>query len=69
MIHGASLGEDDEANARLIAAAPDLLTALEHLIAEYRNADGDGGEIAYEIVKDAIEDVCIPAVRKARGEE
>lgn len=53
--------EVDEANARLIAAAPRLLAALEEIIAHWRNSD----EEAYcsDLATDAIN-----AIREARGE-
>jgi len=53
----------DEANARLIAAAPDLLAALEATAAAFETIDDWYGldELDPSMVRDAI--------RKARGED
>ena len=47
-------------NSRLIAAAPDLLAALDMMLATRRNADSDAGLMA--------EDQARAAIAKARGE-
>ncbi len=55
--------EEDRANARLIASAPELLQALETLLAEHIGYAGDGSE---------DHECCVckmarAAIRKARG--
>jgi len=56
--HVALTNEDAKANARLIAAAPELLAACEAFI----DADSqDGGSLAYVMA--------IEAIKKAKGEE
>lgn len=57
------IGRDDEANARLIAAAPTMLEALQKTLAaiKQREAEGDllwttPGETAGETLRNAIED-------------
>lgn len=54
-------GDDTEANARLIAAAPDLLAALEALVASHGGTIGtsDGHPLAV---------AALTALKKARGE-
>lgn len=47
-----SLPEVDEANARLIAAAPDMLTCIEDFCAAY--APEDGGEMSFEALNDVL---------------
>ena len=55
--------EESQANARLISAAPDLLSALEFLLADYIAIDGEeltGSAIPVETARKAI--------AKAKGE-
>ncbi len=52
--------KEDEANARLIAAAPDLLEALEDFVAAY--SPHDPGSITFEL------DNAKRVIAKARGE-
>jgi len=52
-------GEQQEANAHLIAAAPDLLEALESMCAEFRGYDLPYGSAAYANA--------ISAINKAKG--
>lgn len=74
---GFSGGGNEEANARLIAAAPDLLEALEEMVAthdEPAGFDGKWGKAldeAIEIQKVKIDrrlDQARAAIAKARGE-
>lgn len=58
-----SFRDDENANARLIASAPDLLSALEFLLADYIAIDGEeltGSAIPVEKARAAL--------RKAKGE-
>ena len=55
--------ESAEANARLIAAAPDLLQALEELVAETENNPA----LNYHALETAGFDMAHAALRKARG--
>ena len=55
-----------EANARLIAAAPDLLAACERFLAAQRMAETDG-RAGFGLYTEAIE-AAEAAVKKARGE-
>ena len=50
----------DEANARLIAAAPDLLAALKHARAQARNKNFDAVELL-----DSIDRLTTDAIKKA----
>lgn len=67
VLHGVSLGDADEANARLIAAAPDLLAALELAEATIRRL-AQRSEAAARSVLGTL-DVTGDAIRKARGED
>lgn len=52
------------ANARLIAAAPELLAACEYVVKWHRENDSGEGELfGLDLVTD-----CICAIRKAKGE-
>ena len=55
-----AFSDESEGNARLIASAPELLKALELLLAEHREFC-DGGALP-------AEDVAREAIRKAKGE-
>jgi hypothetical protein len=55
--------DKDSANARLIAAAPGLLAALEQLRAANRNFGADSG------LNMLIEQVCSCAIARATGEQ
>lgn len=57
--------ETDEANARLITAAPELLEALEAVIAAKDQFDKDG---TFDLDQDAWEASARAAIAKARGE-
>ena len=48
-----SLKEVDEANARLMAAAPDMLACIEAFCTAY--APDDGGETSWEALNDVLE--------------
>ena len=52
-----------EANARLIAAAPELLTMLDRLLSEYLTRDSREGHVALLTIEQAR-----AAITKARGE-
>jgi len=53
------------ANAELIAAAPDMLAALEYVISWHRENDSGEGELfGLDFVT-----TCINAVRRAKGED
>jgi hypothetical protein len=55
------------ANARLIAAAPDLLAALENILHEADfDSDGDSASRGEKLL--AIEDMAKDAIAKARGQ-
>ena len=56
-------GQPHKANANLIAAAPDLLEALEQMIDEYGTA-GDGWPRNNKVLRDAR-----TAISKARGQQ
>ena len=61
------VGEQDrEANARLIAAAPDLLEAAEAVIAEWRRYIEDEIDVA-DMAQGSLT-VLLAAIAKARGE-
>lgn len=51
-LYGAMGGEDTQADARLIAAAPDMLAILKHL---YHNVDGQIDMKTWKNIIDAIE--------------
>lgn len=56
--------ETIQANARLIAAAPDLLEACEYVVNWHRDHDSGEGELyGLDFVT-----TCIAAIRKAKGE-
>lgn len=55
--------EEAEANARLIAAAPDLLEACQAILAEHDNPNG------HAILFDSVADILRAAVAKATGGE
>lgn len=56
--------ETDEANVRLIAAAPELLEACEYVARWHREHDSGEGELfGLDFVT-----TCIAAIRKAKGE-
>lgn len=59
--------DNTEANARLIAAAPDMLDALEAILGEAL-LDADDGELAL-IACEAIRSNARAAIAKAKGEE
>jgi hypothetical protein len=52
------------ANARLIAAAPDLLEALELMLDRFRDTEGSYGQWEEEATENAR-----AAIAKARGEQ
>lgn len=52
--------DDHNSNARLIAAAPELLEALEMMVADFEGIDG---------LDDDIFDIARSAIAKARGEK
>ena len=55
---------DQEANARLIAAAPELLEACEYVVKWHRENDTGEGELyGLDFVT-----TCICAIKKAKGE-
>lgn len=63
-------GEEGDANARLIAAAPDLLAALRALVGDFddwgdvqQGEDGPDGEIVYPTI-----DAARAAIAQATGE-
>lgn len=58
--HGGSI----DANARLIAAAPDLLDALTALTRRVQLANAEGDPIASALIPD-----CLAAIAKATGEQ
>ena len=64
-IHYASRDGEDEANARLIAAAPDLLTALQAVMAAWLTEAGHGDGILEE--HGPALDAARTAVAKATG--
>jgi hypothetical protein len=58
-----NMGRENLANARLIAAAPDLLSALEFFLADYIAIDGEkltGSSVPADKAREAL--------RKAKGE-
>ena len=58
--------DEAKANARLIAAAPDLLAACRALCAAYDNGEAIGGEMAWEQVDDSWA-LAKDAIAKAEG--
>ena len=60
-IVGGVVENEVDANARLIAAAPDMLTALESIMAESSRDDDDHDVIA------AIQGICRALIAKAKG--
>lgn len=63
--------EEHEANVSLIAAAPDLLAALQALLVETRHLD-DAGPLGQEYQSDALESAIKAsdaAIEKALGEQ
>lgn len=68
-VQGVNCPHDEKlANALLIAAAPDLLTALEGIIAAEKRFVGDTGIKLDDFVTDAVK-VGEAAIAKARGEK
>ena len=71
--HNEELAQDDsEANACLIAAAPELLACLELLEAELRRAHQElrqlpGGDLPREALRGGALDDARKAIRKAKG--
>lgn len=67
VLHGVSMGENDESDARLIAAAPDLLAALEavtpFVVPEALCLNGRDYLAALDAISDARR-----AIARARGE-
>jgi L-alanine-DL-glutamate epimerase-like enolase superfamily enzyme len=55
--------EENEANARLIAAAPDLLGALQNMLAQYNTVHGTG-----DMEMQSAIDFAHKAIAKATGE-
>jgi hypothetical protein len=66
--HSRSNGAFDEADARLIAAAPDLLAALEGLFEQCAMVHKHWGDGANGKEADAAQDAGRAAIAKARGE-
>ncbi|MBP6063996.1 MAG: hypothetical protein KA467_00810 [Bacteroidales bacterium] len=64
-VDGVRSREEDQANARLMAAAPDLLKACEGIVQAYNFAKKCGGK--FEMDDYAIE-VLTNAIKKAKGE-
>jgi hypothetical protein len=64
-------GDNTEANARLIAAAPELLEAIKAVLAETQAAEGFYMEKAFQLLdwlKDHGNDLMRNAIAKATGE-
>ncbi len=59
--------KDGKANAALIAAAPDLLAALEQLVVDWESVS-PSDQVPDEINKDSHWDAARAAVAKAKGE-
>ena len=59
--HQVHVADETLANARLIAAAPDLLEALETMIRLRKERNPDGWKLAFE--------TCEAAIAKAKGED
>lgn len=71
-VGGANRRTDDDANAALIAAAPDMLAALESIQAELSRAAADARETGYRegsSLPASIHVMIDRAIRKASGEE
>ena len=64
--HIIGYSEEDQANARLIAAAPDLLQVLEQIVAtcDHYDAHGDGLPLGSLLYSNAL-----IAITKAKGED
>lgn len=62
------VGENTEANAKLIAAAPDLLAALESLFKECTMIHSRYGEFCNQKEADAAIKAGLDAIAKAKGE-
>lgn len=62
------LGIPSKANACLIAAAPDLLAALESMVAEYGEFYGDTPDVAAQYQSPLIK-AAMRAIAKAKGEK
>lgn len=59
--------QTQDANGLLIAAAPDLLAALESMVAEYGEFYGDTPEVAAQYQSPLIK-AALQAIAKAKGE-
>lgn len=65
--YGKEIDGEAEANARLIAAAPDLAEAVEALMTAKWSSDKDNMEFTVEMTC-FTRDKLVAAIRKARGE-
>jgi hypothetical protein len=61
-------GPNQEANARLIASAPELLEALEHCLPILSEVVFQGLLVGFEMSPEEVKEKAIAAIRKAKGE-
>lgn len=63
-----SEGDEQQANANLIAAAPDLLEALQAIYADYKQLADSGDAVFWKLEETIVGRQALTAIAKALGE-